>query len=254
MKAFFARAGPGRRGFTLIELLVVIAIIAILAALLLPALAAAKGRAKTTGCLNNLRQLSIGWKIYADENSDVFVVNLPQVPASKPSWVVGQPFSASPSTNLSCIKQGLLFSYIVNPAVYHCPGDEAKVGGQPTLLSYSMNGWMGSRTMNVPAGNPGYRTFVREAELNALGAASRLWVLMDEDISTINDAWFKVTMDDAQPFASFPGIEHARAAGMNFADGHAQVFKLHDPASLPGKPISAANTDWILLKQMTTER
>ncbi|MBW8863565.1 MAG: prepilin-type N-terminal cleavage/methylation domain-containing protein [Verrucomicrobia bacterium] len=253
MKVFFARAGPGRRGFTLIELLVVIAIIAILAALLLPALTAAKGRAKTAGCISNLRQLSVGWKIYADENSDTYVVNLPQAPTSKPSWVFGQPFSANPSTNLSCIKQGLLFSYIVNPTVYHCPGDEAKVSGQPTLLSYSMNGWMGNRTMNTPS-NPGYRTFVREAELNALGAASRLWLLMDEDISTINDAWFKVTMDDSDPFGSFPGIEHARGAGMNFADGHAQVFKLHDPASVPGKPISAANTDWILLKQMTTER
>ena len=64
----FVRIHKG--GFTLIELLIVIAIIAILASLLLPVLAKAKSSARTTECFSNIRQWSLGFKMYMEDNDD----------------------------------------------------------------------------------------------------------------------------------------------------------------------------------------
>jgi len=61
-----------RKGFTLIELLVVIAIIALLAALLLPALARAKESGRRASCINNLHQLDLALRLYADSNDGLF--------------------------------------------------------------------------------------------------------------------------------------------------------------------------------------
>ena len=236
----------------------VIAIIGILAALLLPVLSAAKAKGRQTVCVSNLKQLAVCWQMYANDYDSQLVLNFPIIITngmtieSSNVWSPGDMKIPAEAVSNVLLQLGLLYPYAGEPSLYHCPADLSTTNSRPRVRSYSMNGWLGSRYMNVQASEPGYQTFIKESGMAAKGS-SKLWVFADEHEATIDDSWFLVTMNDSSPFASFPATRHQRGYNLNFADGHAEHYALHDPATQsPNIPVSALNGDWIRLKQVTT--
>ncbi|MGA2685072.1 MAG: prepilin-type N-terminal cleavage/methylation domain-containing protein [Verrucomicrobiota bacterium] len=253
--------------FTLIELLVVIAIIAILAAMLLPALAAAKSKAKQMQCLNNLRQLNLCGILYAGDNNETFAENNPISGASSNSWIQGD-MSDNPgvygqvtpgvldSTNVICDESGAFWPYNKSLGIYHCPADPSTTGGLPRVRSYSMNGWIG--TTHAYSGIFGvtgatfFQDFLKDTSVKA---PSRTWYLIDEHEKSINDGFFWVDMTSTRPFADFPATRHNRGYGLSFVDGHSEIYYFIDGRSkwpVPGNVNVPPNPDFSKLQRVTT--
>jgi len=211
------------QGFTLIELLVVIAIIALLAALLLPAINGSKGRAESLTCAANLRQLSLAWLLYADDNSDLLVNNhgVPETLARRQTWAnnVQDWLASDDNTNLIYLSDGKLGPYANRATrIFKCPADRVPAPNGAHIRSMSMNAMVGDPGELTNRFNPLYIQFYKKQEIHN---PSQTFVFLDENADTLNDGFFVNRLED-YIWGNLPGSYHAGGANFSYSDGHGE--------------------------------
>jgi prepilin-type N-terminal cleavage/methylation domain-containing protein len=240
-------------GFTLIELLVVIAIIAILASLLLPSLARSKAQAQGAICLGNLRQLSLGWLMYADDSKGVLAYNLVG-PAARTNlnWVADLlDWTTNPdNTNTAELTGAALGPYVNRSThIYQCPADRAlyptqSAAGWPARArSYSMNASIGNAgstsETGVNSNNPGYVQFFKAS---SIPHPTGIFVFIEEHDNSIYDGYFVNRIDYYyKEWLRLPASYHNKSSALSFADGHGEFHRWQFPSTMPSTvPYSVA--------------
>ncbi|MGN6641703.1 MAG: prepilin-type N-terminal cleavage/methylation domain-containing protein, partial [Verrucomicrobiota bacterium] len=204
----------------------------------------AKAKAQGISCVNNLKQLALGWTMYSGDNEDKIVrtggiaslVTSPNDPAGQPGgsksqWVLGTMSSLPAATNSLLIQGGLLYSYVNSVGVYKCPADQKAIAGQNTIRSMSMNAWMNPiqswNTVKGYSGANALREFKKQSDITSPGP-SQCWVMIDENPNSINDGWFVCDPNIAGNWVDIPASYHNGAGGLSFADGHCEIKKWRD--------------------------
>jgi len=235
--------GPNRSGFTLIELLVVIAIMALLAALLFPALSKSKAKAQSIGCLNNLRQLNVGWLLYADDENDRYVNNhgREETLLKRQTWAnnVQNWLTSDDNTNVTLVIDAKLGQYVGrSAAVFKCPADKAPAENGPRVRSMSMNSLVGDPGVLTNQFNPAYQQFFKSSDLLTPAA---IFVFLDEHPDTINDGFFMNRLEQ-NTWGNLPASSHDGAANLSFADGHLEThrWRVRGPGGTVLPPVKGA--------------
>ena len=211
-----------QKGFTLIELLVVIAIIAILLAILIPALNRVKEQGKRAVCLSNLKQLTLAWILYADENDDILVNGAISYSNAQRGWGdhrgeiawVDELAQGEEAQRLE-IEQGALWPYVKDHGLYKCP-----TGRRGEALTYAIMFSMNSVNHTPTQGVRGAH-IKRKSEIFNPAPALRL-VFIDEGYMT-PDAY--AVHYDQEQWWDDPPVRHGDGSTLSFADGHSEHWK-----------------------------
>ncbi len=245
--------------FTFIELLVVIAVLALVVCIFASARAASRPNFQGALCLNNLKQLMAAFTMYTRDYSDLFPPNWDSTSCSwtadresgwMPPGVVGSPDAGNPDL-LKDPTKCLLVPYIrTNISLFRCPFDPRICiysGSDPRLLGtkipavrgVSINAGIGTKGScaggNAPVDGPWldgahshtanhpYATFGKWSDFKIV-RPSEIWVFVDDDPWTINDAAMQVIA--SQPdLIDFPNVLNNNGTTFSFADGHGETHK-----------------------------
>jgi prepilin-type N-terminal cleavage/methylation domain-containing protein/prepilin-type processing-associated H-X9-DG protein len=218
------KRGKFPTGFTLIELLVVIAIIALLLALLMPALERAREQGQRIVCLNNMRQLTLAWNLYADNNDDKLVNGATGFSNRDMAWgdhrgelAWVDAFPSDWDTAIQGIKDGALWPYASNVRLYRCP-----TGLAGEALTYSIMFSMNAVCHNWDEVYDGEGTHIKSrSEIHK--PANRL-VFIDEGAMT-SDAFAVYYASQQERWWDDPPIRHGDGTSVSFADGHSDWHK-----------------------------
>jgi hypothetical protein len=232
------------KAFTLIELLIVFMLVGFGSLMLSSGVGHARPNVRAMRCLGNLKRMSEGWRMYADDNSEKVVNNFGLVQIDSDviaginrnwanniiDWSLNQR-----NTNVALLTSGVMAPYIGgNVELYKCPSDNYLSAQQRAAhwkartRSISMNAFFGAYSANTndvwaSGRNSFYSSYRQWLKVTEVGDAQNTWVLMDEQADSINDGLLLNNPGAISgAWSDIPASYHEGGCSISFSDGRAE--------------------------------